>query len=110
MRLVEALQVAGALCAAVGSVLAAVERRVVTRLRSAGATSPEAAIEVPARGAVSRWRVDRLRAAGAIHELGDGRMYLDPEAHARLRRTRRRRALVLAGAAVLAVVLILLLR
>lgn len=88
MRLVDVLQAAGAILGVLASAFMVVEKRLVTRFRSAGATSPEDAIEVPSFGAALRWRMSRLSSARAVLPAGDRRVYLDEKAYSSLRKRR----------------------
>ncbi len=88
MRLVEALQIAGAILGIVASVFTVIEKRVVTRFRRADATAPEAAIELPPLSVLTRWRLSRLLSVGAVVEADDRRTYLDEETYASLRKKR----------------------
>jgi len=92
MRLVEALQIAGALLGAFATAFAAIEGRFVRRFRRAAATSRERAIELPPLGVLGSWRLSRLRAAGAVVEAAGGRAFLNEATYAALRRSRRLRA------------------
>jgi hypothetical protein len=88
MRLVDVLQAAGAIVGVLASAFTVVEKRLLARFRSAGATSPEDAMEAPSLGALLRWRVSRLTSVGAVVVVGDGRIYLDEETYASLRKRR----------------------
>jgi hypothetical protein len=106
MSRAEILQLVGTLAAAMASVLAAVEARLVRRFKNDGATSRERAWELPALGMIGRWRFARLRGAGAIAEASPGSYYLDAEAYHQYRKRRRIRALVLVFLLVAAVLVI----
>jgi hypothetical protein len=88
VRLVDVLQAAGAIVGVLASAFTVVEKRLLARFRSAGATSPEDAMEAPSLGALLRWRVSRLTSVRAVVEVGDGRLYLDEQAYSALRKRR----------------------
>jgi hypothetical protein len=71
-----------------------IERRLVRRLRSKGATHPGGATEISTRSPLVRARLWRLRQAQALVETAPGHFYLDATAYAGYRRSRRRRGLV----------------
>jgi hypothetical protein len=94
------------------------DRHIVTRLRQAGALSPEAAqprARLGRLGPVRRARLGRLLTAGAVREASAGSYYLDEgrygawctEERARLRE-RMRRAAIASTALALAVALAVL--
>jgi hypothetical protein len=74
--------------------LLAADRRLVRRLRNAGADRPQNAKPLMVTSPLARWRLERLVNAGAIVQVSDGWCYLDPDGYAQYRRTRRRRALI----------------
>jgi hypothetical protein len=88
MRLVDVLQAAGAILGVLASAFTVVEKRLVMRFRRAGATSPEGAMEVPAFGALLRWRLSRLSSSRAVVPVADGLIYLDEQAYGSLRKRR----------------------
>lgn len=71
----------------------AAERRIVRRLRRAGATTPDRATTLALWSPVIRLRLARLVRSGAVISSSADRFYLDPDGFARYRRRRRRRAL-----------------
>ena len=83
------------------------ERRLIRRLRSAGALSADTAASIVLRPPIFRFRLKGLHNAGAVIATAPGRFYLDEAAYDRYRAARRRRALPLVGVAVLLVLLIL---
>lgn len=74
--------------------LLATDRRLVRRLRNAGADRPQNAKPLVVTSPLARMRLERLVNAGAIVQVSDGWCYLDPDGYAQYRRTRQRRALV----------------
>jgi hypothetical protein len=104
MRTVEILQIAGALLGAFATIATGFEQRIVRKLKNAGATQPETAIELAPGNPVSRWRLSRLRDAGAVVAAPSGDVFLDLSAYRALRARRRRRALTMVGV-LLAVIL-----
>ena len=73
------------------------ERRLVRRLRSAGATSSNAAHELQDLRWMDERRLHGLQRAGAIHEAAPHRYYLDEPAYLAMRWKRRRRILAIVG-------------
>jgi uncharacterized membrane protein YidH (DUF202 family) len=88
MRLVDVLQAAGAIVGVLASAFTVVEKRLLARFRSSGATSPEDAMEATSLGVLLRCRVSRLTSVGAVVEVSDGRLYLDEQAYSSLRKRR----------------------
>lgn len=83
-----------------------VERKLVERLREAGAVSPSSAIPIPDQSWIGKRIVRRLIGAGAIHEAGGG-YYLDEPAYAAYRSRRTRRvALIVIPLAIVAMVVV----
>lgn len=82
----------------------AAERRLVARLRASHATVPERAIVMDGLRGIESRRLSRLARAGAAHEVGEGRWYLDEPVYAELVAYRRRLAGIAIVAAVLAAV------
>jgi len=82
----------------------AAERRIIRNLRRAAAVGPDTAVPLSLWSPAARFRLARMRNAGAVVDAGSGRFYLDEEGFHRYRRARRRRAF-----RVLAVVLALFL-
>ena len=78
------------------------ERRLVGRLREAGATVAERAVALGGERAVAALKLWRLTRAGAVREATPGRYYLDGARYATYREARRRRAVVLIGVALAA--------
>ncbi len=106
MRLVEALQIAGAILGSAASLFTVIEKRLVRRFRRAGATAPEHAVEIPPLGLPSRWRLSRLRSLRAVREVDDRTSYLDEATYAVIRRKRAVAGVSLVVAALALVVLL----
>jgi hypothetical protein len=79
---------------ALAAVLRRVERRTLTRLTDAAATTPERAILLEAGGVLSRFVYGRLTRAGALVFAGNDRYYLNAAGYERFERRRRRRATI----------------
>jgi hypothetical protein len=94
MRRTDLLTLVAGLVWLLALALIAAERRIVRRLRSAGALMPQNAIPIAQRSALTRFRLARLLRSGAVVAAG-GRYYLDPAAFALYRGRRRRRAFIL---------------
>jgi hypothetical protein len=84
------------------------ERRIMGRLRQAGAISAAAAVPLAIDNPVARFRLLRLLKAGAVVEASTGRYFLHRDAYQRYRDSRRKR--VLAAMVILLAVLTLLRR
>jgi hypothetical protein len=70
------------------------DRRIVRRLRRAGANSPETATQLALWFPLIRFRLAALLRSGAVVGSSLGGFYLDPAGFVRYRRNRRRRARV----------------
>ena len=77
------------------AVILATDRRIVRRLRSAGAINAAHAIAFEPSGPVARARFRRMLSAGAVRETGTNRCYLDEHGFQAWRAVRRKRALVI---------------
>jgi hypothetical protein len=97
MRLVEILQTAAPFLALFAALLTASERRLVDRLRRAGAVADASALALSDLRPLTRWRLARLRRGGAVRAADRERFYLDEAAYQALRRARRRRVLTIAA-------------
>ena len=95
-------QLAPALAILVAVALRRAERRLVARLRAAGATSAERAIALEPLRAVSAFRLRRMARRGAVRRAAAGHYYLDEPGYAAYRQARRRRAMAVIGAALAA--------
>lgn len=95
MRLVELLQIAGALIGIPVTVFMAVEQRLLRRFLGAGATSAEAALELPALKPLLRWRLGQLEKSGAVVRVGPRRLFLDEDRYAAVRRRRAARGITI---------------
>jgi hypothetical protein len=84
-------------------------RRVIARLRAAGATSKASAQPLADLSAIERRHVHRLTEAGAIRLVGTDRYFVDEDAWAEFRRTARVRILTAAGIGLLVLLAVLLL-
>lgn len=71
------------------------ERRLVTALELADATSPERAVKLPLTNVVTKWIFRRLLNAGAAGETMMQLQYLKVREYAEFRGRRRRRALLI---------------
>jgi hypothetical protein len=78
------------------------ERRLVARFRTAHATVAARAIALDDLRWIQKRRLERLARAGAVHEAGEGRWYLDEPVYAELVAWRRRMVAVTIVAAILA--------
>ncbi|HYU54077.1 MAG TPA: hypothetical protein VEK37_14085 [Gemmatimonadaceae bacterium] len=79
---------------AIAAMLRMREQEVVDDFRAAGATSPDKAQSYQAIGLGDSLAIKRLRSRAVIREAAPGRLYLDEEVWAAVRRTRRRMATV----------------
>lgn len=70
------------------------DRRMVRRLRDAGALSPERAVPVASGNALRRWRLARLVGGGALRREAGDCYYVDEEGWRAYRRRRRVRVAV----------------
>ena len=85
------------------ALILATDRKIVRRLREAGATAAGLAVELDPPGPVGRARLRRMISAGAVREAGIARYYLDEPGYRAWRAARRKRAL-----AVLAIMICLI--
>lgn len=79
---------------AIAAMLRMREQEVVDDFRAAGATSPDKAQSYQAIGLGDSLAIKRLRSRAVIREAAPGRLYLDEEVWAAVRRTRRRMATI----------------
>lgn len=105
--MIEWIRIAAALLLGLAMILRRTEKRVVSTLRSSGATSEASAVRLPAVNRFGRWQLARLQAAGAVVAVGEERHYFVATGYERFRRARRRRAVIVVP---VVVVLVLLLR
>lgn len=70
------------------------DRRLVARLRAAGALSPTTAMSLELSHALARWRLARLQSVGAVGRNTTGDVFLSETGWTAYRRQRRRRVLV----------------
>lgn len=91
----------------VAAVVLAKERRMVKRLRAAGAVGPEHARTLEHLGITPGVVLRRLRERAVIREAAPAHFYLDEPSWAAVRRSRRR-AIHLAGLIALVIVLAIL--
>lgn len=90
--------------------ITAAERRLMRRLRAAGARSAATAQPLPELRMIEARRLEHLKDAGAIREAEPGRYWVDDEAYAAYRGDRRALALALMVLSVGAVLLLTLFR
>jgi hypothetical protein len=89
---------------AIAAVIRRKEREVVDDFRRGGATSLTTARSLADLGLEDSWPVRRLRRRAVIREPEPGRLYLDEEVWAAVRRTRRRVAITF-GAVLLLIII-----
>ena len=94
-RPVELIQLAGPIVGAVAAVLAATRKRLVTRLRKAGATDEASAISLEGGGPFRRWWTSRLLRDGVLGASADGRHWLNEQTWKEYQGRRRRWALTI---------------
>lgn len=75
------------------------DRRIIRRLQRHGALDPASAVPLSLGWPMSRFRLRRLRNAGAVVPVDPGRFYLDAAGYRNYRRQRRRRALTVLAVA-----------
>ncbi len=92
--------------AVIAAAALAADRRLIRRLRDAGATSPATATDLQATRGLDKRRIARLERRGVLVRAGANRFYLDETAHAAWEAKRRLLALIVLALAfaVLAVV------
>lgn len=79
------------------AVILATDKKIVRRLREAGATAPGLAVELDPPGPVGPARLRRMVSVGAVRETSSKRYYLDEQGYRAWRGVRRKRALVIFG-------------
>ncbi len=92
--------------ALMAALILATDKKIVRRLRAAGATSAARAIDFDPPGPVGPARLRRMISAGAVYETGTKRYYLDEHGYLAWRAVRRKRALAIL--AIMAVVIAML--
>ena len=88
MKTVEMLQIFSALLGAFSSIVLGMEQKLVKRLKKENAINPETAVELSDLHLLSRWRLSRLRNAGAVQAVGSDRYYFRPSSYKSLRKKR----------------------
>ena len=84
------------------ALILATDRKIVRRLRAAGALNAAHAVEFEPPGPVGRARLRRMLSVGAVRETGANRYYIDQNNFRAWRVARRKRAL-----AILAIMVVL---
>lgn len=79
--------------AVLAALILATDKKIVQRLRAAGATSAGHAIAFDPPGPVGRARLRRMVSAGAVRQTSPTRYYLDENGYAAWRAVRKKRAL-----------------
>lgn len=97
---------AGQFPTVLAALILATDRKIVRRLRAAGAINAVHAIEFAPPGPVGRARLRRMLSVGAVRETSANRYYLDEQNFRAWRVVRRKRALAIL---VIMVVLIVML-
>ncbi len=93
MRLVDLVGSAAPVLGVMVGASMAMQRRLVRHYERSAAFGPDSAVAAPAsQMPLTRWWRTRLRAAGVLRALPDGREWLDAELWAGYRRARKRRA------------------
>src|SRR5262245_19200527 len=93
MRLVDLVGSVAPVLGVLAGVTMAVQRRLVRHYERSAAFGPESAVPAPAsQRLLTRWWRTRLRTAGVLRALPDGREWLDAELWTSYRRARKRRA------------------
>jgi hypothetical protein len=77
------------------ALILATDRKIVRRLREAGATAPGLAVALDPPGPVGPARLRRMISAGAVRTAGGNRYYLDEPGYRAWRTARRKRALII---------------
>ena len=80
--------------AIMAALILATDRKIVRRLREAGAVAPGLAVELDPPGPFGPARLRRMVTAGAVGTSGANRYYLDEQGYRAWRSVRRKRALV----------------
>ena len=88
--------------ALLAAVILATDRKIVRRLRAAGATSATHAVEFDPPGPMGPARLRRMVSAGAVRQAGTG-YYLDEKGYLAWRAVRRKRALTVLAVMVVAI-------
>ncbi len=104
--MVEWIRIAAALLLGVAMILRRTEKRVVSTLRSSGATSEASAVRLPALNRIGRWQLGRLQAAGVVVAVGEAGYFFVETGYERFRRARRLRAVVVVPVVVVLVILL----
>ena len=92
--------------ALLAALILATDRKIVRRLRTAGAINAAHAVAFDPPGPIGHARLRRMLSVGAVRETGASRYYLDENGYVAWRAVRRKRAL--AVLAVMAVVIAML--
>lgn len=92
--------------ALLAALILATDKKIVRRLRAAGALNAAHAVEFDPPGPIGQARLRRMLSVGAVRETGASRFYLDENGYQAWRVVRRKRALAIL--AVMAVVVAML--
>jgi hypothetical protein len=92
--------------ALLAALILATDRKIVRRLRDAGAINAAHAVEFDPPGPIGHARLRRMLSVGAVRDTGANRYYLDESGYQAWRVVRRKRALAIL--AVMAVVIAML--
>jgi hypothetical protein len=99
--------IVGQFPAVMAALILATDRKIVRRLRAAGATDAAHAIAFDPPGPVGPARLRRMIAAGAVHDTGAHRYYLDEAGFRAWRASRRKRALIVVGILVVMIAMLM---
>ena len=92
--------------ALMAALILATDKKIVRRLRAAGATSAVHAVEFDPPGPMGPARLRRMLSVGAVRETGANRYYLDERNYLAWRAVRRKRALAVLAVMVMVIAML----
>ena len=89
MRRVEVIQITAALVAIPAAIPSNYDRKLIKRFKAAEAFTAEAAVELPSLSRLTRWRLSRLIALGAVVQVEPSGYFFDAVVYRSIRKKRR---------------------
>ncbi len=93
--------------AVLAALILATDKKIVRRLRAAGATTAAHAVVFDPPGPIGHARLRRMLSVGAVRETGASRFYLDENGYQAWRVVRRKRALAILAVMVVVIAMLM---
>jgi hypothetical protein len=94
LRLVEVIQITAVLCGMIFTIIMTFEKKLLKKLRTQDATSPQKAVSLPKLNRPTRLWLSRLIKHGVIKITGDGMYFIDEDVYRLLRNRRFKIAII----------------